>query len=150
MFKDKKYRVRPLQEIMEDIDMAKQRLGNVHQVFLCDGDAISLGTKDLINILEKLKSTFPELEEISTYAGPRSTLKKSKEELRMICEAGLTKAYLGVESGDERVLRDTCKGVNADEMLKAGQNLVEAGIELYAIILLGLAGKERSRENATA
>jgi radical SAM superfamily enzyme YgiQ (UPF0313 family) len=150
MFKDKQYRVRSLDEIFEDIDMAKQQLGSVHQVFLCDGDAISLGTKDLLRILYKLKCTFPELEEIATYAGPKSTLKKSGEELRVLHDAGLTKAYLGVESGDDRVLEETCKGVDASQMLAAGQSLVEAGIELYAIILLGLAGKERSAENAVA
>jgi radical SAM superfamily enzyme YgiQ (UPF0313 family) len=150
MFKDKKYRVRPLQDILEDIDLAKQRLGNVHQVFLCDGDAISLETKDLLKILHKLKRTFPELQEIATYAGPKSTLKKSKEELKLLYEAGLTKAYLGVESGDDTVLKETHKGVNAAKMLEAGKNLVSSGMELYAIILVGLAGKERSIENAIA
>jgi radical SAM superfamily enzyme YgiQ (UPF0313 family) len=150
MFKDKKYRVRPLSDILEDINMARRQLGEVHQVFLCDGDAISLDTKDLLKIIHKLKRTFPELQEIATYAGPRSTLKKSKEELRILREAGLTKAYLGVESGDDRVLKETCKGVNAAQMLEAGSNLVSAGIELYAIILIGLAGKERSEENAIA
>lgn len=150
MFKDKKYRVRPLSEIMEDIGTAKRRLGTVHQVFLCDGDAIAMPTADLLKILHKLKRTFPELQEVATYAGPKSTLSKSREELRMLCEAGLTKAYLGVESGDEKVLKDTCKGVSAAQMLEAGRSLVDAGMQLYAIVLIGLAGKERSKENAAA
>lgn len=150
MFKDKKYRVRSLDEIMEDIDMAKKTLGTVHQVFLCDGDAIAMPTSDLLKILHKLKRTFPELQEISTYAGPKSTLSKSREELKLLYEAGLTKAYLGVESGDDQVLKETCKGVNASQMLEAGQNLVNAGMKLYAIILIGLAGQERSNENALA
>jgi radical SAM superfamily enzyme YgiQ (UPF0313 family) len=68
----------------------------------------------------------------------------------MLCEAGLTRAYLGVESGDEQVLRDTCKGVNAAQMLEAGQSLVCSGMDLCAIILIGLAGRERSEENAAA
>lgn len=150
MFKDKKYRVRPLSDIMEDIEMAKARLGSVQQVFLCDGDAISLPTGDLLKILHKLKRAFPDLREVATYAGPKSTLAKSREELRLLCEAGLTKAYLGVESGDEQVLKDTCKGVNAAQMLEAGRNLVGSGMQLYAIILIGLAGRERSLENAIA
>jgi radical SAM superfamily enzyme YgiQ (UPF0313 family) len=104
----------------------------------------------LLKILHKLKRTFPEIEEISTYAGPKSTLTKSHEELKMLCESGLTRAYLGVESGDEQVLKDTCKGVNVAQMLDAGQNLVGAGMDLCAIILIGLAGKERSEENAIA
>jgi radical SAM superfamily enzyme YgiQ (UPF0313 family) len=150
MFKDKRYRVRPIEDVLEDIDMAKNRLGTVRKVFLCDGDAIAIKTADLLKILHKLKRTFPEIEEISTYAGPKSTLTKSHEELKMLCEAGLTRAYLGVESGDEQVLKDTCKGVNAAQMLEAGQNLVGAGMDLCAIILIGLAGKERSEENAAA
>jgi radical SAM superfamily enzyme YgiQ (UPF0313 family) len=150
MFKDKRYRVRPLDEILEDIDMAKRRLGTVRKVFLCDGDAIAIHTSDLLKILHKLKRTFPEIGEISTYAGPKSTLTKSHEELKMLFDAGLTKAYLGVESGDEKVLADTCKGVNAAQMLEAGKSLVHSGMDLYAIILIGLAGKERSEENAVA
>jgi radical SAM superfamily enzyme YgiQ (UPF0313 family) len=150
MFKDKKYRVRPLDEVLEDIDMAKRQLGTVRKVFLCDGDAIAVRTPDLLKILHKLKRTFPEIEEISTYAGPKSTLTKSRDELKMLYDAGLTTAYLGVESGDDQVLRDTCKGVNAAQMLEAGQNLIGSGMDLYAIILIGLAGKERSAENAAA
>lgn len=150
MFKDKKYRVRELSEIMEDIDLAKRTFGTVHQVFLCDGDAIAMPTSELLEILQKLRKTFPELREISTYAGPRSTLSKSTEELRELRKAGLTKAYLGVESGDEQVLRETCKGVDATQMLEAGRNTVSSGIELFAIVLIGLAGRERSVENARA
>lgn len=150
MFKDKKYHVRNLNEVMEDIDMAKQAYKNVHQVFLCDGDAIAMPTSDLLKILHKLHRTFPELQEVATYAGPRSTLSKSKEELKLLYDAGLRKAYLGVETGDDKVLKDTCKGVNSAQMLEAGQNLVESGMELYAIILIGLAGKERSADNALA
>lgn len=150
MFKDKTYRVRPLHEIFDDIDMAKNQLGSVEQVFLCDGDAISLETDSLLQIIYRLKRVFPEVREIATYAGPKSTLAKSSEDLERLHEAGLTKVYLGVESGDERVLRDTCKGVTAAQMLEAGQKLVESGMELYAIILLGLAGKERSKEHAEA
>ena len=64
-------------------------------------------------ILHKLKKTFPGLREVATYAGPKSTLSKSREELRLLYVAGLTRAYLGVESGDEQVLKETCKGVTS-------------------------------------
>jgi radical SAM superfamily enzyme YgiQ (UPF0313 family) len=148
MFKDKTYRQRPMEEILEDIDLARKTYPHVEQVFLCDGDAISLPTEDLLRILHKLKETFPELREVATYAGPRSTLAKSPSELRALYEAGLCKAYLGVESGSDAVLKRTCKGVTAAQMAQAGKLLVQAGMELYAIILLGLAGKEDSLDHA--
>lgn len=150
MFKDKRFRVRQLSEVLEDIDMAKEQYGTLDQVFLCDGDAISLDTADLLKIIHKIKRVFPEVKEISTYASAKGTLAKSDEELKLLKEAGLTKAYLGVESGDDKVLSDTHKGVNVMQMTEAGQALVRAGIDLYAIILIGLAGKDRSKENAIA
>ena len=150
MFKDKRFRVRQLSEVLEDIDMAKEQYGTLNQVFLCDGDAISLDTADLLKIIHKIKRVFPEVKEISTYASAKGTLAKSDEELMLLKEAGLTKAYLGVESGDDKVLSDTHKGVNVMQMTEAGKALVRAGIDLYAIILIGLAGKDRSKENAIA
>lgn len=148
MFKDKKYRVRPLSEVLEDIDMAKKYYGSLDQIFLCDGDAISVDTSDLLKILHKIKRVFPEVKEIATYASAKGILAKSKEELLLLKDAGLTKAYLGVETGDEKVLTDTHKGVNVMQMTDAGKAIVETGIDLYAIILIGLAGQERSKDNA--
>ena len=131
MYKEKKFRVRPVEEILEDIDMARSYYGpNVERVFLMDGDAIVMRTEQLLQILEKLYAAFPKLQKVTTYAGPRSTLSKTPEELRALREAGLTRAYLGVESGSDAVLTFIHKGVNAQLMLQAGQRLVEAGIDL--------------------
>ena len=93
-------------------------------------------------LLRKLYDTFPALEKVTTYAGPRSTLAKSPEELKAIREAGLNRAYLGVESGSDAVLKAINKGVTAAQMLEAGQKLVAAGFDLWAIIIMGLTGQE--------
>ena len=154
MYKDKRYYVRPLADILEDIDMARAHftdlsafpLGvpSVTRVFLCDGDAIAMDTGDLLTILHKLKEAFPRLERVTTYAGPRSTLRKTPEELKALCEAGLTRAYLGMETGWDALLKKVHKGVSADEMLEAGVRLRESGMEVWDIVLLGLAGPEGS------
>lgn len=141
MYKNKKFKLRDVEEVLEDIDMAKMHYGELTRVFLCDGDAIILKTEDMLRILEKLYKTFPMLEKVTTYAGPRSTLTKSVEELTTLRKAGLSRAYIGVESGSDKVLSDVNKGVTAAEMLQAGQNLVEAGIDLWTIVIMGLTGK---------
>jgi radical SAM superfamily enzyme YgiQ (UPF0313 family) len=83
--------------------------------------------------------------------GPQSTLAKSMAELTALRAAGLTKVYLGVETGDDRLLSEIKKGVTAQEMLQAGQNLVTAGFNLSSMVLLGIAGNgERAREHAMA
>lgn len=143
MYKEKKFRIRPLEEILEDIDMALDYYGpNVERVFLMDGDAIVMKTEQLLKVLEKLYHNFPNLQKVTTYAGPKSTLAKSVSELTELRQAGLTRAYLGVESGSDAVLSAIKKGCTAEEMLRAGQNLVEAGIDLWAILILGLTGQD--------
>jgi len=151
MYKDKKYRIRSLEEIKTDIAMAKNYYNDLEKVFLCDGDAIAIETDILLEILNELYRTFPSLRHVGSYVGPRSTLNKSMSELTALRAAGLTKAYLGVETGDDRLLKEVKKGVSYEEMLQAGQNLVNAGINLSSMVLLGLAGPgERSREHALA
>lgn len=141
MYKEKKFRIRPVAEILEDIDMARDYYGpDLLRVFLMDGDAIIMKTEELLQILHKLYDRFPRLEKVTLYAGPKSTLSKTPEELRKLREAGLSRAYLGVESGSDQVLRFIRKGCSAQEMLLAGRRLVEAGIDLWVTIILGMTG----------
>jgi radical SAM superfamily enzyme YgiQ (UPF0313 family) len=151
MYKDENYRERKLPVIIEDIAMAKEHYGDLEKVFLCDGDAIALETDMLLAILKKLYATFPSLRHVGSYVGPQSTLSKSREELKALRAAGFTKAYIGVETGDDELLKKVKKGVGYDQMLEAGRNLISAGINLSAMVLLGLAGKgEASGRHALA
>ena len=151
MYKDKSFRVRPMEEIHQDIDMARVYYGGAkRRVFLCDGDAIVMKQSDLLSILDHLGEAFPQLEKVTTYAGPRSTLTKSVEELRELREHGLGRAYLGVETGSDAVLKAVDKGVDAERMLEAGNRLREAGIDLWIMVLIGLAGQEGSEEHILA
>lgn len=148
MYKSKKFRVRPMADIIGDIREAAAFYNQYEKVFLCDGDAIAMKTEDLLEILAEIKKDFPHCRLISTYAGPKSTLSKTPEELKILHEAGLGRAYLGIETGMESVLKSTNKGVTRAQMLEAGLLLRNAGIDLWGIILIGLAGQEQSVENA--
>ena len=142
MYKDKRFRVRTLEEIREDITMAAQYYGSVEKVFLADGDAMAIECSDLIEIARYLYQNFPRLRHVGIYAGPRSILNKTAGELQALQEAGITMAYLGVETGDERLLKEINKGVTRSEMIEAGQKTVKSGIQLSVTVLLGLAGKK--------
>ncbi len=151
MYKDKKFRVRGLDEIKEDIRMAGEHYGDMEKVFLCDGDAIDIDTETLLEIMSELKRVFPSLRHVGTYVGPASTLRKSMNDLIALRAAGLTKAYLGVETGDESLLLEIRKGASYGEMLQAGKNILAAGINLSSMVLLGLAGSgPRSTKHALA
>jgi len=141
MYKDKKYHVRDLEEILADIRMAKQYYGDLNKVFLADGDALAMETADLIKILSTLYQSFPSLKHVGIYASPDSILNKDRDELKALRDAGITIAYLGVETGDHQLLIDIRKGVTYEEMVEAGLKIREAGILLSVTILLGLAGR---------
>lgn len=141
MYKDKKFQVRSLEDIKTDIRMAKQYYGDVEKVFLADGDAIAMETNDLLEILETLYQSFPSLKHVGVYASPDVVLHKDISELTALKAAGLTIAYLGVETGDEELLKDIRKGVTYDEMVEAGRRLRRAGMQLSVTVLLGLAGR---------
>jgi radical SAM superfamily enzyme YgiQ (UPF0313 family) len=149
MYKDKKYRVRPLQEIKADIGMAQQYYNDIEKVFLADGDALAMPTPDLLEILHDLYKAFKSLRHVGIYASPDSILNKNPDDLKLLKEAGLTIAYLGVETGDTELLKEIRKGVTYEEMVEAGRKVRQAGILLSVTVLLGLAGRTpRAAEHA--
>jgi radical SAM superfamily enzyme YgiQ (UPF0313 family) len=130
-----------MEDIKEDIRMASKYYGDLEKVFLADGDALAMDSADLIEILEILYKTFPSLKHVGIYASPDTILSKEMSELTALKAAGITIAYLGVETGDPELLKDIRKGADYDEMLEAGRKIRRAGIELSVTILLGLAGR---------
>ncbi|MGE5371102.1 MAG: radical SAM protein [Solirubrobacterales bacterium] len=151
MYKDKKYRIRTLDEIKTDIKMAKTHFGDLEKVFLADGDALAMPTGDLLEVVATLYKTFPSLRHVGIYTGPDSIMDKEMSELTALKAAGITIGYLGVETGDAELLADIKKGVDYDGMAEAGRKIVSSGIQLSTIVLLGLAGRgERAQEHAAA
>ena len=148
MYKDSKYRVRSLEEIDGIIERAAQAYPFVRRVFLADGDALVLPTDDLIHILKKCYATFPNINRIGAYATPADLNRKSPEDLKRLREAGLGIVYMGIESGDDEVLRHVKKGTTGALTVKAGKKALDAGMKLSAMILIGLGGKERTKEHA--
>lgn len=149
MYKDKKFRVKDIGELREEIRQAAL-YGRVRRVFLGDGDALAADTGLLIHVLDELRRTFPLLERVGIYAGPGNVLAKTREELAALREHGLSIAYFGVESGDDAILSDMRKGATAGEIVEAGRRVIEAGITLSVTVILGLGGRDRSEEHATA
>jgi radical SAM superfamily enzyme YgiQ (UPF0313 family) len=147
-YQRKKFRVRPEHELMAEIDWAAAELPGLRRVFLADGDALALSTNRLLRILERLYSKIPSLDRVTAYASPQNLVRKSVEDLSRIREAGLTIAYVGVESGDDEVLRRAQKGVTADEMIELCLKPQRAGIDLSITVILGLGGPRLSRRHA--
>jgi radical SAM superfamily enzyme YgiQ (UPF0313 family) len=147
-YQGKPFGVRPLDEVLEDIDAARQVMPRTRRVFLADGDALVLSTRRLLPILEALGNAFPNLERVGLYANARDLLRKSEEELRLLHQKGLGIVYLGLESGSNRVLQAVRKGATAGEMVEAVHKAKRSGLTTSVIAILGLAGPQMSEEHA--
>jgi radical SAM superfamily enzyme YgiQ (UPF0313 family) len=149
MYRDKQFRVRRLEDVLEDIAAAREYHGpDVRRVFLCDGNALILPTPHLLRILTTLEQTFPDLQRVSVYANARDLVSKSVEELRELAGHRLSIFYLGLESGSDAILRQIDKGATADEMVAGVRHGMAAGMKSSVIFLLGLGGRKQWRENA--
>jgi radical SAM superfamily enzyme YgiQ (UPF0313 family) len=148
-YTDIKFRIRPLEDIKRDIDeVAKKYSWSLRRVFLENGDALIAPQRLLVAVLKYLNEKFPDLERIGTYASPQSGLIKSVEELKELHKLGLTIAYLGVETGDEELLKKIKKGATYAQIVEAGRKIKQAGITLSVTVLLGLGGPEGSEKHA--
>jgi radical SAM superfamily enzyme YgiQ (UPF0313 family) len=152
MYRDKRFRVRPLAELLAEIAWARDHLParEVRKVFLADGDALVAKASFLRAILDALRAAFPSLRRVSCYASPQSLAVRSVEEMRSLREAGLSLYYVGVESGHDQVLQRLVKGVDAAEMVRVAGKAEEAGVNLSTMILLGAGGRALSRAHAEA
>ena len=152
MYRTKKFAARKeIAEIKKEIDQAGQQYGErVRKIFFEDGNAFTVGSETLIELTEYCYKVLPNLKKVSAYAHAKDILKKSDAELKALAKAGFTMVYVGVESGDDEVLKGCRKGTNQDELAAAAQLCHKAGIDWSGIFLLGLAGNdpEKSRKHA--
>lgn len=148
MYKDKKFRVRELKDIISDLEQAKLDYGVVKRIFLADGDALVLKTSELKIILLKIKELFPGCERVGVYTTPKDILAKSVEDLSLLKALGIGILYLGVESGSNEILKSINKGVTAQNLIMAGRKVKESGIKLSTTLISGIGGREKISENA--
>ena len=148
MYKDKSFRIRETDELIKEIHEARRHYGSLKRIFIADGDALMIRTEELLKIIGELRNSFPECERIGIYASPKSIHLKSEDELRELKEAGLGIAYLGLESGSDRILQMVKKGDTRDGIISAGKKIKEAGLKLSVTVISGLGGNKFWEDHA--
>lgn len=143
MYKDKKFRIKTLDEIKEEIDFFRAQIKYARRIFLADGDALIIKTSTLLEILNYLNEKFPEKERVSIYASPKSLMLKTPEELRTLKEAGIELVYIGLESGDNEVLTNVNKGSTVENFIVGVKKAKEVGFQTSITVIAGLAGKNK-------
>ena len=143
------FKVRDISEIKEDILKAREYYGPyVRTIFFPDGNTIAMKTDDLCEICLFSREVFPDLERITVYGSAQFIHKKRQKGLKRLAEAGLSRIHVGLESGDDVILKQIKKGTNSLQQIEAGKWVMDAGIELSLYVILGIGGKERTKFHA--
>ncbi len=148
MYRNKQYVERGWDEIKTEIDYAAGEFPSIGKIFLADGDALNLPTERMLQIVEYLYKSFPDLERVSCYAMPKNLLQKSRDELGKLRNAGLNMVYLGIETGSDRLLKKVTKGATAKGIIEACSKAKDAGMIVSCMVILGLGGKTYTEEHA--
>ena len=148
MYDDKRFALRPMEEIREDFRLARQVYRRVERVFLADGDALMRRTEELVEILGLVYGLFPECERVTCYASPASLQVKSEDDLRLLRDRGLKMVYMGLESGCDAVLTRMNKDHTAAAIVAAGQKARRCGLALSVTAISGLGSVELWQQHA--
>ena len=141
MYKDKKFFIKPIEQIKIEIEHFRKKIKYAERIFLADGDAMIIPTEKLLEILSYIKKIFPECKRISSYATPKSIQLKTSEELKKIKESGISLLYMGLESGDDKVLEMIKKGFSSTELAAVCKKVKEVGFSLSVTFIAGILGK---------
>jgi radical SAM superfamily enzyme YgiQ (UPF0313 family) len=149
MYKGMKFEIRGLEEILSDIELAKDLYRDrISTVFIGDSNNLVVKTETLVKILNTLFSSFPNIERVTSYARAKTLAKKPLEDLIKIFRAGLTRLHVGLETGDRELLKEIDKGATPEEMIEAGRKAKEARFEYSLYVLLGIGGEEKWEQHA--
>ena len=140
MYKDKKFSIRPVEEVLRDLAEARSYERRIERIFLADGDALILPMDYLLTVLDYIRDHFPTCKRVAAYATTKAIMRKTDEELRTLREHGLGIVYIGLESGNEALLEKFCKGVTAEETVVNAIRCKEAGIATSVTAINGMAG----------
>ncbi len=144
MYKTKRFRIRGIDAIRKEIEYVAKQGYEFDKVFLADGDALVIKTDTMLQILRLIRDNFPFVKRVSAYANPSNILLKSEEELKSISDAGLRMLYIGIESGDDEILKLIDKGADSAEITESIKKAKRTGFQTSATVILGLGGRERT------
>ena len=146
----KRFGIKDRETVIADIEFAARHCTGQRRLFLCDGDAMILPQPRLAEILERVRERLPRVTRVGSYANAKSLARKSDAELEALRGLGLGIVYMGLESGDDEILRAMNKNGDSAFIVEQGRRVRRAGLKLNVTVINGLGGVDRSIAHARA
>ena len=147
LYRDRAFRVRSAQEFREHCARVRDFFGEAlalrRGIFLADANALVLSMARLREIFATAQEHF------RLPHGPRPVYSfvsafdvghKSAEEWRELHDLGLERAYIGLETGDDALLRFLNKPGNVQDAVNAVHALRAGGVAIGVILMAGIGG----------
>lgn len=129
-----RFRARSVQNILEEIDYLVNQFG-IRELHFMD-DNIATNRKRILELCKNLKErNYPIRYELSN--GIRADM-VDREILQSFRDIGMVNIGLGVESGNEEILKVIKKGIDKDQVRKVMKIARELGFETWAFFIVGL------------
>lgn len=148
MYTIKKFKVRDINDVKDEIRKMASFYPGLRKFFIADGNAMVLPASKLLDIIKYINENFRNIQRISAYALPKDIISKSDSELKMMRGAGLKLLYIGIETGDDELLRAVNKDETYDTTVEGISKAHSAGIDTSVMIINGLGGKKYSVRHA--
>jgi histone acetyltransferase (RNA polymerase elongator complex component) len=116
--------------------------------FLQDANSMIMRPQEFIDVLHHLRKTLNTLTRVTSYTRSKTLAQRKLEELIAIREAGLDRIHVGLETGDDELLKIVRKGVTSSEQIEGGKKAMAAGFQLSEYWMPDLGGRERWHQHA--
>ena len=147
-FKECAFKLSPMNEIAEDVKEIPLYFGAPERIFLQSADAFAASFDTLMQTAYLIHKHVPSVKTIGGYARIDNFIDKTVDQLREMKKVGYENPYLGVESGDDEILKRTHKGYDAKTARKQLEKLTQAEMPIIANFLNGLGGKDYGLSHA--
>lgn len=147
-FKDQKFKKSSIEEIESDIKEIGKYFGTPKRIFLQGADGYAADYDTLMKTAELLKKYVPSVETIGGYARIDNFFDKTEEQIRNMAAVGFSNPYIGVESGDDVVLKRINKGYTAVQAREVLEKIDAAGLPYIVNFLNGAGGHNYGLANA--
>ena len=152
-YKNRVFKIKNVEEFNRHIENVIELIGpgmNLRRtIFLGDANALVVPMHKLVPLLNVVndKLDVSELGGIFAFLDGFSGEKKKKEDYRLLNTLGLKRIYIGMETGNDPLLKFLNKPGSSQEVLNAVKTIKSGGISVGIIILLGAGGKQFSDQH---
>lgn len=147
-FKDVTFSRSPMGEIEADIKEIPRCFGAPQRIFLQGADGFAADYDTLMRTAELLHEHVPSVQTIGGYARIDDFYDKTEEQLRNMAAVGFADPYIGVESGDDAVLKRIGKGYTAAQAREVLHKVDSSGMPYVVNFLNGAGGHGYGLRNA--